>query len=238
MQEGGASPFELQMTLSDGAAISDEMIDNLLDQRLELAYFCERNTPKAKNDEIAALSYAAARDSIVLLKNQNVLPIKRGERVALVGDIISASEEGSFRGFVDELSKRLTAEGMVSVGYAPGYILSRDRSEDMIPQAVNLCKGADTVLVFVGLGKAREAGLQKTHRLSLPANQKALISALVKLRKKVVCVVVGEHLPAMSFDKRAQATLFIPSQGKGVVKGLTNLFPKHLCQFQYNFRAY
>ena len=223
MQEGGASPFELQMTLSDGAAISDEMIDNLLDQRLELAYFCERNTPKAKNDEIAGLSYAAARDSIVLLKNQNVLPIKRGERVALVGDIVSTVEEGSFRGFVDELSKRLAAEGMAPVGYAPGYILSRDRSEDMIPQAVNLCKGADTILVFVGLGKTREAGLQRTHRLSLPANQKALISALVKLRKKVVCVVVGEHLPAMSFDKRAQATLFIPSQGKGVVKALSDI---------------
>jgi hypothetical protein len=88
---------------------------------------------------------------------------------------------------------------------------------------VKTAKEADTVIVFVGLGRTREMNLLKTHRLSLPANQKALIAALTKLKKRVVAVAVGEHLPAMSFDKKVQATLFAPSQGRGVPRALCDI---------------
>ncbi|MBQ8163201.1 MAG: glycoside hydrolase family 3 C-terminal domain-containing protein [Clostridia bacterium] len=223
MQEGGATVQELQMTLKDGAAISEEMIDEALDKKLELAFFCKDHAHIADNGDIEAIAYEAAKESIVMLKNrqgnrQSALPLRKGERVCIIGDIIADGEEKTFVGFKEKLTDALDAVNVV--GYARGYDINADRSEQLLKEASSIAEHADTVLLFLGLGKTREASLSDNYRLALPANQQALVHTLSLMKKKIIAIVCGEHLPSVEFDRRAAATLFAPLEGCAVAKAL------------------
>ncbi|MBO5416128.1 MAG: glycoside hydrolase family 3 C-terminal domain-containing protein [Clostridia bacterium] len=223
MQEGGATVQELQMTLKDGAAISEEMIDEALDKKLELAFYCKSHVPAGEGDGIEALAYEAAKESIVMLKNrqgnrQSALPLKKNEKICIIGDIISDGEEKTFKGFKNKLTDALEAVNVI--GYARGYDINTDRSEELLNEAAKMAEGADTVILFLGLGREREESLRDTYRLSLPANQQALVHTISLMKKKIIAVICGEHLPSMEFDRRAAATLFAPLQGSMVAKAL------------------
>ena len=224
LEEGGATTHELNMALLDGAAISDEIINDALERKISLANSCQVNGLYTTGDEIDHLSYEAARRSIVLVKNnKDALPLQKGSRVCVIGDIISATDNGQFIDFYDKLSAALKSMGSIPVGFKAGYRLDDDISDDMIAPAVSLAATADTALVFLGLGKQREDELKKSQRLMLPANQVALVSALAKTGKKIIAVVTGSRLPNMGFDNDAQAVLLAPSSGRGVARALAEI---------------
>ena len=223
LEEGGATTHELNMALLDGAAISEEIINDALDKKISLAKSCQVSGLYTTGDEIDHISYESAKRSIVLVKNnKNALPLQRASRVAVVGDIIG-SADGEFIGFYSKLSESLKMSGITPVGYKAGYKLDDDISEDMITPAVNLTNTADTVLVFLGLGKQREEKLSQSQRLMLPANQVALVSSLAKTGKRVIAIICGTRLPNMGFDTDAHAVLLAPNGGSGVARATADV---------------
>ncbi len=221
LEEGGATVEELNMAIRDGAAISEDAIDKLLDRRLQLAYSCAISPLSVREDEIEALSVRSALESTVLLKNEkNTLPLKHVKRIALIGGIIDEFEGCTFEKFPEKLATSLENAGIKCVGYAKGYELLDDINEKLIDPALRLADEADLTLLFVGLGKEREGRLDLSHRLHLPANQQALANALHKAGKKVVLVICGERIPDTSVDKKCSAICLAPSQGEGVAQAL------------------
>ena len=218
LEEGGATTHELNMALLDGAAISDKIIDEAIDKKISLATACSTGSLYTNMDEVSHIAYESVRRSIVLVKNaKNTLPLKKGTRVAVVGDIISdTADNAQFVGFYNKLSESLKSLGITSLGYRQGYKLDEDISEELIKPAVEISKGADAVLVFLGLGKKREDELKNEQRLMLPANQVALVSALAKAGKKIIAVISGTRLPNMNFDADVCSVLLVPSSGCGV----------------------
>ena len=222
MEEGGATAQELQMTVADGAAISEDMIDEALDRKLTLAYACARGFVPVAESDLQNQAYKAASESIVLVKNEKALPLGKKEKLTLVGDIINDGDECGYKGFVNKLKNAMGGGANIS-GTAKGYLLSENVSDDMIEPACKAAESASTAVVFVGLGLARESKLNDTARLSLPGNQIALLTKLRKSVKKLVVVVCGERLPDMSFDHLADAILLIPSQGAYVAEALWDI---------------
>lgn len=221
MEEGGATTHELEMALLDGAAISDNIIDEALDKKMSLAKKCSIGGLYTNNTELNHLAFESAKRSIVLVKNaKNVLPLQKGARVSVIGDIISNSEAGQFFGFYDKLSASLKSAGISVAGYQAGYKLDEDISEECLAPAIRLANASDTVLVFLGLGKQREEELDVTQRLMLPANQIALVSELAKTGKKIIAVICGSRLPNMSFDEQTGAVLLAPNGGSYVAKAV------------------
>lgn len=224
MEEGGATSHELAMAMLDGAAISEELIDEALDKKISLAKECRTNGLYTSSLEINHVSYESAKRSIVLVKNANkVLPLQKGIKVAVVGDIISNTENGQFYGYYEKLSAALKSSGINAIGYQKGYKLDDDISEALISPAVRLASSADAVLVFLGHGKQREEELDKTQRLMLPANQIALVSELARTGKKIIAIICGTRLPNMGFDDVASGVLLTPNSGKSVAKALADI---------------
>lgn len=220
MEEGGASAGELDMAILDGAAINDEIIDQALDQRISLATKQINGILTQNIRDIDLCAKESARRSIVLLKNtSDALPLKQAESVCVIGDIIG-NENTSFVDFYGRLKNSLDESGINVIGYEKGYELEKEISSELVAPAINLASQADTILLFLGLGNARERELENTKRLTLPANQIELISKIKELKKNVIAIVSGSRLPCMRFDRFTNGALLIPTQGKYVAGGL------------------
>ena len=221
MEEGGATAQELQMTMADGAAISEAMIDEALDKKLTLAEQCSASIEEMSESEAQALAYEAAYQAIVLLKNEGkALPVQKAEKIAFIGDIIDDGDDRGFVGFKDKLIESASAGKSTVVGFEGGYSMSQSVSEEQIEPALALARQATVTVAFVGFGQSREAGLPVNARLSLPGNQIAMLTRLREESRRLVVVVCAECLPDMSFDHLADAIILAPSAGSEVAYAL------------------
>ena len=223
MEEGGATAYELNMTLKEGAAISEEMIDSALDKKIELAKKCDASFTRVSAADIEAQAYQAALRSIVLIKNSNrALPLRKNEKISLCGDIISDGEGANYKGFTEKLTEGIGSFGGKVLSFEKGYNINESVSKELIDPACESAVKANTVIAFVGLGATREAELESNPRLALPGNQIAMLTKLRKVSKKLIVVICGERLPDMSFDVMADAILLVPSQGAFVARAVAD----------------
>ena len=132
---------------------------------------------------------AVAEESIVLLKNNSVLPLAQGTKIAVVGEAYPD---------LSPLASRFEVAGT-----ARGYDRATDRSDALIPEAMRAANGADVVLAFLRPDPNGRS-------LALPANRLALLGALEKAGKRVVTVLLGDLAADMRFDRDAAASLYAP----------------------------
>lgn len=148
-----------------------------------------------------ALARRAAAESIVLLRNENgVLPLRSGERIAVIGELArtpriqgaGSSQVNPTR--VDNPLEQL--KGRATVDFAAGYTLGAAtdvalRDGMLRDAAVTLAAGSDVVLLFAGLPEGEESeGFDRT-RLDLPDDQVALIEAVAAVNSRVVVVLTN-----------------------------------------------
>ena len=158
------------------------------------------------------------RESIVLLKNENnILPINRSARVAVIGDYVS-NVDGEY--FIEKIAEEI---GPSYLGYAKGYDLNADKTEEHISAAVELASKADVVLVFLGIDEKRLSKISLTKRLQLPANQAALLASLSQFKEKIIGVVGGDLLPGTANDEYLSALLLAPVGGRHAARALIDI---------------
>lgn len=179
---------------------------------------CEYNAiPYTENDTDghALLAQRAAECSMVLLKNDGVLPLDLGvlRTVAVIGpnaDSIPALE-GNYNGtssrnvtFLEGI--RAACAGKARVLYSSGCHLYKDRdsnlsqADDRLSEAVTCAEQADVVVLCVGLdstleGEEGDTGNQyfsgDKKDLELPASQRKMIQAVLATGKPVVTVLAA-----------------------------------------------
>lgn len=142
-----------------------------------------------------ALARELAAECMVLLKNdEEVLPLKDGESVAVIGKFAKApryqgggsSHINSFR--VESLMDAL--EGMDGITYAQGYdIVSEEPDEALIAEAVEAAKRAGKAVIVAGLPDSFESeGYDRTH-MRMPRCQVELICRVAAANPNTVVVL-------------------------------------------------
>ncbi len=163
-----------------------------------------------------ALALEAARKSMVLLKNDGVLPldVKKLKTVAVIGPNANSipALEGNYAGvssryvtFLEGIRAACEPAG-VRVLYAEGSHLFKERMQplagpgDRIGEALACAEAADAVILCVGLDATLEGEEGDTGNafasgdklnLELPDGQKALINAVIGTGKPVVTVLAA-----------------------------------------------
>jgi beta-glucosidase len=165
--------------------------------------------------EHRALALAMARESIVLLKNQDdVLPLDKSKlkRIAVIGPHAAMFTPGAYSGKADRPVNPLQglknrADPATEILYAKGCEIaprSNRRSNDaasaedaasdetaLIQEAAKIARQADVAIVFVGTTEAIETEGRDRTSLALPGRQEELIEAVQAANPKTVVVLLN-----------------------------------------------
>lgn len=197
----------------------DECVKRVL--KLVLSTYHE-DRPEADFKRHHELSGDIATDSAVLMKNDGVLPLSADGSVLILGELFAnmryqgAGSSQINATFMTTPEDTFRAAGADYV-YAKGYTLDGVSSDSLIEEAVSLCSGFETVVVFAGLTDREESeGIDRTD-INLPQNQLDLIDAVVSTGKRVVVVLFGGSVTALPFkdDVSGILNMFLPGQNGG-----------------------
>lgn len=147
----------------------------------------------------AALS--VAKKSLVLLKNQNnVLPLRKEQRVAFVGPLVSDewnilgswAASGDRNGFAlsvqEGVNKIVTEKGKVTFDKGVEIVDSR---RDMMKAALDNAAKADVIVAVMGEFENLTGEAASRTNIDLPGIQKEFLAELKKLGKPVVLVLMN-----------------------------------------------
>lgn len=190
----------------------DECVDRMLDAALALSSQSKPDTfdRKAHHD----LAYRAASKSAVLLKNEdNILPLKEGTNVALIGDFaFEPRYQGAGSSMVnptelDKMNLKYVDYPFQIIGCTHGYQRTGEINEVMEKAALDLAASADVVLYCFGLDELSESeGVDRTH-MRIPQNQIHLLEALAKVNKNIVGILSAGAVVEMPWHTCLKAIL-------------------------------
>ena len=196
---GGDAVRELMKAVQTGK-ITEADVDARLEELLELVFTTKAAVDAAPGkfdaDAHHALARRAAAQSIVLLKNETgLLPLAKGEKVAVIGDFAQtpryqgagSSAVNSIK--VDSFLDCLAESGLNSVGYAKGFDRQGKPDEALKAEAVLLAKNANVVLLCMGLDEIKESeGIDRAD-MKLAENQLELLAAVAAANPNVVVLL-------------------------------------------------
>ena len=196
-------------------AVIDQRVREILRVRLTVKPIDKAvaNTKPVGNAEEMNTALEVARRSIVLLKNENLLPIdiKRVKHIAIVGEnAITKMALGGVGAGVKTRCEITPLEGLqtilpsnIKLTYVPGYksFDRESRAKRLSPQqpadkklmaeAVKAAKKADMVIFFAGDNREVETEGSDRKSITLPSGQDELAAALAKANRRMVTVIVS-----------------------------------------------
>lgn len=210
--------------IKDGSlslAILDQAVANIL--QLVDQYVAQEALPEVDFEAHHALAAQIAEDSAVLLKNDGLLPLSGTEKLLIVGDLF---EKMRYQGAGSSMicPARLTTPreafdlAKISYHWCRGYAENEIEPEtELIKEAVQKSKQADTILIFAGLTDYVESEGADREHMRLPQNQLALMEEMSGSGKKVVLVLFGGSVVELPFIDKVNAVLhmFLPGQNGG-----------------------
>ncbi|MBQ8069254.1 MAG: glycoside hydrolase family 3 C-terminal domain-containing protein [Bacteroidales bacterium] len=178
----------------------DDAVRNILRLKFRLGLFDNPYVDETAVDAYAPDALEAAKqtalESAILLKNDGVLPLKKGRTILVTGPLADAPYEQmgtwAFDGEADHTVTPLDAlKDKFNVIYEPGLSYSRDNSTAGILKARAASSRAEAIVVFVGEEAILSGEAHSLSSLNLQGAQSELISAMASTGKPVAVVVMA-----------------------------------------------
>lgn len=188
--------------------LDESVLDERVDNVVNLIVKSKPALEKKHTYDVEAhhkLAQKVAEGSMVLLKNDNaILPLKKGQKVAIIGEMAKSPRfQGAGSSVInptkldnayDELSKL-----GVDMVYAQAYEKSKDEvNTALVNEAVKAAKEADVAVVFVGLTEEFEGEGYDRETIEMPKSHNSLVSEIAKANPNTVVVLAGGsvvHIP-------------------------------------------
>lgn len=192
---GGVNDAKIVEAVRNGT-LDEAVVDLAAERILRINYkYLDNARPETPWNMEAQhlLSAEVAADSMVLLKNEGVLPLNKEDTVAFIGEFaVKPRFQGGGSSHINSFkttSAMEAAEGL-KVTYARGYSVAADSTtEEWIAEAVEAAKHAKVAVIFAGLPDSYESeGYDRTH-MQLPACQNRLIEAVAAANPNTVVVL-------------------------------------------------
>lgn len=184
-----------------GAVLSGELDEGVVNEAVErilnIVYRFEENRDKNAvfdKDKDHEMARKVAEETIVLLKNEGVLPLSDQQKVAFIGKYAEKPRyQGGGSSHIN--SHKITsaldaAEGMKNITYAQGFDDAEDKTDDkLLAEAVEAARNADVAVIFAGLpDKFESEGFDRKH-MAMPNCQNELIEKVAAVQPNTVVVL-------------------------------------------------
>ena len=177
----------------------------------------------AQKEEAQKLALEAARSSMVLLKNDGVLPLKKNAKIALVGPFADNKSDlfGTWvlAGNADEVVtvKAGIAGYTRNLKYAPGAIVTDNPNlarvirydigghgdpDKLLAEALEAARDADVVVAVMGEISSMSGESASMTDIGLQKTQRRLLKALADAGKEIVLVLVNGRPMTLEWEDR------------------------------------
>lgn len=220
---GGANDVKIVEAVKNGTLPEetlDKAVENIL--RIVFRYLENRDSSavfdKEKDHEIAC---KAARESMVLLKNDGILPLEKGKKIAFIGKFAQKPRyQGGGSSHINSYtvtSALENAANMAQILYAQGYDTKEDKvDETLMAQAIDAAKRSEIAVIFAGLPDTFESeGYDRSH-MRMPDCQNRLIEEVCKVQPNTVVVLHNGSPVEMPWVHEVRAILEVYLGGQAV----------------------
>lgn len=219
---GSVNDLAIEEAVNRGE-LSIDALDTACWNVLRLVYGWHRpdgTLPACDYENHHALAAEALAKSAVLLKNDGMLPLATKEPLVVIGEMAGGPHfQGGGSSVINPVNlvsfiRALNNEGIPHV-YKHGYKGIKP-NQRLIDEAVQAARGAETVLLFLGLPDVYECEGYDRETLSLPGNQLALLDAVAAANANV-CVVLSSGAPVeVGWLHRVRALLCLHLGGEAL----------------------
>lgn len=219
----GVSAAKLRKDLSTGR-LTEAELNKAVRRVLDLVFKGEANKRRAECDLEAhhGLAREIAAQSAVLLKNEGgILPLKRGQKIAVLGQFaVQPRYQGAGSSLInptklETVVEELNREG-IQFEYAPGYSLdSGEVDEELLAEACAQAEASEVVLIFAGLPAQYESEGYDRENLDLPPNHNALIERVSQVNPNVIVILSAGSPTTLPWLEQVRAVLHTYLGGQG-----------------------
>ena len=213
---------ELSRLVKEGE-LSEEVIDEatrrILRVKFWLGLFEEPYVDPENAEKICGceehrrLALKAAREAIVLLKNDGILPLSKGlKSTAIIGPNANEVRVGGYSGYgVKVVTPRQGIKNKISkntqIYFAQGCRLTGS-SRKGFEEAIRIAKKSNVAILFVGNSKETEGESKDRCNLDLPGVQEELIKEIYSTGTPVVVVLInGSAITMTKWINKVQAVV-------------------------------
>ena len=218
----GVVYFNYLKTLVESGRVSrktiDEAVLRILNVKSKLGLFdnpylyCDASRERkiVASPENMFIAKEVACESMVLLKNDGALPLKRGERIAVIGELASSKRDllgswkaaGEWEGMNSILDALVQLNGAANVVYAEGCKkMGEDRSG--FPAALAAASLADKVVMVIGEDWDWSGEAACRTDIGIPGVQSELLELIASTGKPVVVVLINGRPLALERESEA-----------------------------------
>ncbi|KQZ85365.1 beta-glucosidase [Microbacterium sp. Root166] len=217
----GVTDAQIVAAVQDGS-LDESVVDAAAGRILDLVRKAQAGAGAVEGpldvDAHHGLAREAAGRSIVLLKNDDgALPLARDARIAVLGEFAAKPRyQGAGSSMinptrVDSALDEIRALAAGDVAYAQGFSVAPhvepEQTASLRDEAVAAASAAEVAVVFLGLPARLESeGYDRTD-IDLPAEQLALLDAVLEVNPIVVVVLSNGGVVALPFADRVPAIL-------------------------------
>ena len=178
--------------------LEEKVLDTAVERILNIVYrYAENRDTEAvfDLDHDHEVAKKVAEETIVLLKNENVLPLTEGEEIAFIGKYAKKPRyQGGGSSHIN--SHKITGAGCgrgssnTHIVYAQGFDDKEDKTDEvLLAEAVETAKKAKAAVIFAGLPDAFESeGFDRKH-MRMPDCQNELIERVAAVQPNTIVVL-------------------------------------------------
>ena len=224
---GGYTDKEIVEAVKNGT-LDEQVLDTAVERILNIIFKYTDNRQPGRFDlaEDHKLAVRIAEESMVLLKNDGILPLKtEDQKIAFIGKFAKNPRfQGGGSSHINSFKVESALDAVkeyTDVTYAQGYDVKEDKIEEaMLKEAVETAKAADVAVIFAGLPDAFESEGYDREHMAMPNCQNILIEEILKVQPNVVVVLHNGSPVEMPWADQVKGILeaYLCGQGAGAAE--------------------